>query len=388
MCWQALSARVDGVTVPLVKRSENTSKRHRRALWVERGLLALVTAASLVWTGWWLQDLARTPGAALLVDRAASSLAATYERRLSASATPQALAARLSERMQDTPRDWVVIDALKTLANAQGVALPADLLARYQALNAEDNGWIATGLSCASCAWDLQSCELTAALACGVAVNLTVVGDVVALTRESGNYVAGNPVDQVDVGLAFVGLAATGLVVVSGGSSMTVKGGAALMRIAHRTGRLAPELLAVFRRAFVSGIDWARVPAVRNADDLARVARPAVLRPAVDVAQDLGRLNARLGTRQTLFLMNTIDNADEAARISRAADALGPRTLGAFEMLGKSRFLRVGVRLADEVWAVVIGVFAAMTSALSLLAPVFGRMGRIAVRGVLRLTLR
>jgi hypothetical protein len=78
--------------------------------------------------------------------------------------------------------------------------------------------------------------------------------------------------------------------------------------------------------------------------------------------------------------------------VARAAERLGPRTLGAFEMLGKSRFLRLGVRLADEVWAVVAGVFAALTSALSLLTPMFGRigsqLGRIMVRAFLRLTLR
>jgi len=366
--------------------------RHKRATRIERWLLVMITLVSLVWSGWWIRDFTRLPGASVLVDRAVSELQAAYERDLSRAASADAVAARLTARLEESPRDWVVIGGLWELADAQGVVLPAELIARHDLLYAEDNGWIVTGLSCASCAWDLRTCELSAALACGVAVNLTVLGDLVALTRESGNYLAGAEVDQIDVGIAFVGLAATGLVVVTGGTSLAVKGGSALLRVAHRTGRLAPELLAVFRRAFTFGIDWARLPAVRGSDDLIRVARPAVLRPAVAVAQDLGRLNARLGTRQALHLMGAIDTPAEAAAISRAANALGPRTVGAFEMLGKSRFLRLGVRLADEVWAVIAGILAALASGLSLLAPLFGRMGgqlgRLAVRGAVRLTLR
>lgn len=363
--------------------------RRRKAVWAERVILALITALSLSWSAWWIWDFGQSPSAALVVERSLSGLEARYETALAQEATPEALAARLALRLDESPRDWVVIDALTDLALSQNITLPPDLLARREALNAEDNGWIATGVSCAACARDLRDCDLSAALTCGVAVNLTVLGDLVALTREGGHYIAGAEVDRVDVGIAFVGLAATGLVVVTGGTSLAVKGGSALLRIAHRMGRLAPDIVAVFRRAFAFGIDWARVPAVRNADDLARVARPAVLQPAVDVAQDLGRLNSRLGTRQALYLMGAIDTPTEARAMARAAEALGPRTAGASEMLGKSRFLRLGTRLADEVWAVVAGVFAARTSGLSLLAPLFGHMGsqagRLVVRGLVRL---
>jgi len=372
-------------------KSSNTTKR-RRAAWIERGLLTFVAVLSLAWSGWWVWDLSRQPGAALVVERGVSGFEAAYERVLFREATPEAVAARLAMRLEQTPRDWLVIEGLLALAEAQELRLPEPLLARHAELDAQDNGWIATGVACAACAWDLRDCDLSGALTCGVAVNLTVLGDLVALTREGGHYLAGEQVDQVDVGIAFVGLAATGLVVVTGGTSMAVKGGSALLRVAHRTGRLAPEIVGVFRRAFAFGIDWARVPAVRSADDLARVARPAVLRPAVDVAQDLGRLNTRLGTRQALHMLGAIDTPAEAAAVARAAEALGPRTLGAFEILGKSRFMRVGLRLADEVWAVVAGVFAALSAGIGLLAPLFGRLGgqlgRLMARGAIRLMLR
>ena len=360
----------------------------RRRVWVERGVMAAVALASLLWTGWWLRDLAQSPLGAELVERAESELLAAYERGLAREATPAAIEARLAARLDESPRDWVVIDALVDLAAGQGIALSPALLTRHATLNAEDNGWIATGVDCARCAWDLGLCDLNAALACGVAINLTPLGDVAALVREGGNYVAGDAVDQVDVGIAFVGLAATGLVLVSGGSSLTVKGGAALLRVAHRTGRLAPDLLVPFRRAFALGVDWGRLPGVRSADDLAALGRPAVLRPALALAQDLGGLTNRLGTRQALHLTGALQSPAEVARAARAAEGLGPRTLGTFEMVGKSRFLLLGMRLSDEVWAALAGVFAALGSLAGLVAPLVARAGRGALRLGLRLTLR
>lgn len=349
---------------------------------IERGILAGLTLASLVWTGVWAMDIARTPGFSPLVDRAGSELAAVYERALAREATPEALADRLASRLEDSPRDWVVIEGLVDLAAAQGVVLPADLMARHAALDQQDNGWIATGASCAACAWDVAACDLSAALACGVAVNLTVLGDLVALGREGGRYLAGEAVDTVDVGIAFVGLAATGLVVASGGTSLVVKAGAAVLRIAHRTGRLAPEVVAVFRNA-MNGVDWARLPGVRGADDLAALARPGAIRPALELAQDMGRLQDQVGIRQALHLVGGLDTPAEIARVSRAAEVLGPRTLGAVETLGTSRFLRLGVRMADEVWAVLAGVLGLIASGAGLLAPLLARAGRPLLRLVL-----
>lgn len=367
---------------------EQATKRARRTFWVEHGVLAFITSVSLAWSAWWLWDIARSPAGSALVERGAAQLQAAYERNLAREATPEALADRIAARLDQEPRDWVVIHALVDLAEAQGHDLDPELRTRIVTLDAEDNGWLATGVDCLRCSWDLRQCDLNAALACGVAVNLTVLGDLVALTREGGNYLSGVEVDQVDVAISFVGLAATGLVVATGGTSLAVKGGSALIRVAHRTGRLAPDILALFRRAFTSGIDWARLPAVRSADELAALAQPRVLRPAVDVAQDLGRLNSRVGTRQALYLMGRIESAEDAARMGRAADALGPRTLGAFEMLGKSRFMRLTLRFADEVWVALAGVLAALSSGVALLAPLAARAGRIVLRPVLRLILR
>jgi hypothetical protein len=351
---------------------------------IERGVMTTLALASLVWTGVWAVGIWRTPGFAPIVERVGSELIAAHEEALVRAATPERLADRLSARLEEEPRDWVVIEALVDLAEAQGGTLPEELLARQEALYAQDNGWIATGTACAACAIDVANCDLSASLICGVVVNLTILGDIATLAREGGRYVAGEPVDTFDVGIAFVGLASTGLAVPSGGTSLVVKGGAVVLKIAHRTGRLAPEVVAVVRTAARNGIDWARMPTVRGTDDLAALARPSVIRPAIDLAHDLGRLQGQVGMRQALHLVGGLDTPTDIARVSRASDVLGPRTLGAFEMLGKSRFLRVGVSIADEVLAVLAGVMGLIASGAWLLAPLAVRVGQ----PVLRLALR
>lgn len=351
---------------------------------IEAGIMAVVFGLSLGWTVWFVQAALRDPLFAPLVERAEAEITVALDRALRGEAA--AIEARVRAELAAEPRDWVVIEGLWVLA--QEGPVPGDLLALHAAAYETDHGWLATGAACAACAWDLRTCSLSVTLACGVAINLTVVGDVVALTREGGNYLAGSPVDQVDVAISFVGLAATGLVLVSGGSSLTVKAGSALLRVAHRTGRLAPEVLAVFRRGFAQGIDWARLPAVRGADDLALLARPRVLQPALDMASDMGRLQARLGTGFALHVLGRMDTPADVARAARAADGLGPRTVGALEHLGRSRFLRLTLRVADEVVAVLLGAFAALTSLAGLLAPLVARLGRGVGRVGLRLVLR
>lgn len=315
--------------------------------------LTLCLLALLGWSGWSLWALAQSPLGVPLVERSHAGMVAAYERALTRAATPEALAARIEERLNEVPRNWAALEALNALATAPGVSLPASLRDRYDALRAEDHGWLAQGRACVACAWDLRQCSLSATLACGIGVHLTVLGDLLSLTREGGQYALGQPVDEVEVTLSFVGLGATGLVLFSGGSSLSVKAGAAFLKTAHRSGRLQPGLLAVFHRAATQGVDWARLPAVRQVDDLAALARPNVLRPALETAESLGQVQARLGTRQTLHLVSYLDSPAEARALARSAQAMGSRTTGALEVLGKSRFLRMGLRLADEVWLLI-----------------------------------
>jgi hypothetical protein len=103
------------------------------------------------------------------------------------------------------------------------------------------------------------------------------------------------------------------------------------------------------------------------------------LRPAMALADDLGGMAARLGAGSALHLLNDADTATEARSIARATRALGPRSVGAFEVLGKSRFLRTSLRLADPVWQILAGLGAALSALFGLI----GARSARALRGAL-----
>jgi hypothetical protein len=336
--------------------------------WALTGLFIM----SLLWSGGSVWRLAQSPAGAWLVDRARADLDAAFARALSRHATPHALAEAVTRHLASTPRNWVALDGLRDLATSRNLTLPPDVAAALAQARAQDFGWRMRAARCALCAHDLRACGLGPDLVCGAAVSMTVAGDIMALTREGAAHLRGEDVDQVDVTLSLIGLGATALVVASGGGSYAVKGGAGFLKLAHRTGRLAPDMLAVLRRAFREGVDWAHLARHR---DIRAAARMDALRPALALAGDMGALQARLGTGGALHMLRAAQTGAELRTIARATDALGPQSVGALEILGKSRFLRTSLRVAPDLWGLIAGL-AGM--ALSLLAALgTGLAGRI-----------
>jgi len=348
-----------------------------RSLW--RIMLAGLLVLSLAWSGWSWWRLVQSDGATWLVERAEEQLDAVYTRALVRSATAEHLGDAMTRHLAVEPRNWVALDALAELAVAQNVTLSLDVQTALTTARAADHSFAAGSVNCAACAYDLRACGLGPELVCGVGVNLTVAGDVLSLARETAAYLRGLPVDQVDVVLSFVGIGATALVVATGGTSYTLKAGTGFVKIAHRTGRLAPDVTRVFTRAFSDGVDWARLA---RGGKVADAARMDALRPALSLAEDLGAMQARLGTGAALHVLRQADTATDVRALTRATRALGPRSVAALEVLGKSRVLRLGLRWADEVWQMVAG-FGAALSALGGL--VGARLLRFLRRFLLRL---
>lgn len=331
-------------------------------IWARHLLAALALGLALA-SGWQAVALWRAGG--WWVERAEERLEQVYTAALARAATPARVAELLDVRLAESPRNWHVIDALL----AENVALPEDLQTRLAVARAQDFSVSAKALACGRCAYDLSRCTLGPDLGCGIGVNLTVAGDLLVLGREALALGKGAAVDKMDVTLAFIGVGATALVVVTGGTSYTVKAGAGLLRVAHRMGRLAPDLRRVYARAFRSGIDWA---AVARGVRPARAARAEALTPAMRLTEDLGAMRRHAGTRGTLNLLGAAQTVPEARAIARAARALGPRSTAALEVLGKSRLLRLGLRLSDNAIALIAGLVAAATGFASLLATLLG----------------
>lgn len=335
---------------------------------VAQVILTALLIGSLALTGWQVWLFSRSGPGAAMVERTGAELAAAMDRALSRDATPEALAARLAARLDEEPRNWLAIDALTSLAENRAIPLPPDLLARRDALLAQDTGFLAAAGACLACAWDPSACGLSSELLCQVPMVLTPVGDVTGLARGAGDYVLGHEVDTLEVGLSAIGLGATALVLATGGTSYAVGMGARGARLARRMDLMSPRLTALTTDTLRRGFDWPALAAARRAADIRAAARMDVLRPAVATLNDLGRTREAIGVPGMLHMLRHVDSPADARRIANAAEAMGPRSLGAMEVLGRSRFLRITLRAADTVWALAASVIAAAGAVAGLLA--------------------
>ncbi len=301
-----------------------------------------------------MENPALTP----VIDRTGAEIAATVDRMMVSAATPARIQARIDERLAETPRNWVALQALADLAAEQGVPLPAGYAAAWD----RDSGLLAATGDCLSCMWDIATCTLSAAMICKVPLLMTPVEDLRGVVKAGADYATGDPVDRLDLGLSIVGLGATAAILASGGTTASVKAGTTTIRLARGMGRLSPALTTRLTFALTDGIRWADLPAARSADDLTALIRTDALAPVAQVATDLGRIAARIGPNDALHLLPLVDDAADARRLSRAADALGPQTLGRAEMLGKTRLLRATVRFSDVALGLIAGLVAMLVS--------------------------
>lgn len=329
--------------------------------------LVICMGVSAVFSYQQWQAIAPGSVADLLVTRSADELS----RHLSLIGPRIAPDAQVIERVEEElareDRDWTLIESLIAILADRG-PVPDDLLARFDTAYGEDHGWDDTAAQCIRCMWNLASCNLDAlSLTCAIPNIATPVGDIFELTRAGTTYATGGEVDTFGATLAAVGLGATALVLVSGGSTATIKAGAGTLRLAHRTGSLPPRIIETIMDAARRGVDWSSLSRVRHVDDLGSVLRADALAPAVGIASDLGRMQDSIGVSGSLRLLSKADDAADLTRLSRLTEALGPRTQGMLEVVGKSRLARMMLRLSDEALALIAGIAGLGAALMSLI---------------------
>ena len=335
---------------------------------LSRAALTLMLCTSLVAMAWTLRDLIRNPAIAAMTTRSAAEIRAASDRAIAVEATPARLTARLNALLAETPRNWLAIRAVQDVATERQIPLAPDLITAINAAWATDDSWAASAQSCLNCAIDPSQCELSATLICQAPMALTPAGDIAGIAIEGKHALMGEPVDELTLGLSAVGLGATALTLTSGGSSLTLKAGATVAKLAHRMHLLTPRLTRLALDALKDGIDWGGLAAVRGTDDLTHLMRPRILAPVVEIAQDAGRIEEALGPTATLHMLRYIDDAPEARRIAEASEALGAKTVGRIEVLGKSRFLRLTLKFSHHALALLGALFGIITSLGTMLA--------------------
>ena len=251
-------------------------------------------------------------------------------------------------------------------------------------LDRASSGLFARTTACGACAVNIEGCETLAQLgACALPFELTPAGDVNALRRAGLAYASGAEVDRLDVGLALVGLGATGAVLATGGTSYTLKAGASVLRLARRMGTLTPTLTARLTGLLGDAIRWDRM------GDLARLrigpeamVDVAKLDELATIGGALRRTSANTSVAETVSLLRHVDTVDDAAGLARVSKAMGPGTRGAFEVLGKSRVLRATLRISDLAIGAAAALYLLVLQVATFLA---GRCGALCLRHMRRL---
>ena len=333
-----------------------------------RTLLLLTFAGSLASTTLTAARVASDPLITPFAAAAADQIVAATDRMLAMAATPETMRAHISNRLAEDPRNWLALDALVALATERAIPLPIDLTDALQIAREDDHGYYATAASCAACAYDPAQCSLSQVMICQAPVALSPIGDITGITRAGVAYATGTDVDQIDLALSVVGLGATAAVLASGGSSVVVKAGAGLAKLARRMGRLSPRLVDMAQDAVRTGVNWAALPAVRSADDLTAAIRADAFVPLTRTLTDLERLRAATDATTALHLLPMVEGATDARRLADAAQALGPKLVGRAEVLGKARLLRATLRVSDTGWALVSSLIGLMVSVAMTLA--------------------
>lgn len=307
-----------------------------------------MVAAFLVWS----------PFAAPMVERSGAEIEAQITRAMARDVTLAWLLPRLQEAILE--QDQIRLDLLTGLATDHGIDLPAQMRADIAALDTAASGWVARAGACGVCAVDITRCaSLRQIGSCALPLEMTPAGDLNALRRAGLAYARGDGVDSWDVGLALVGLGATGAMVATGGASGTVKMGTAVLRSARRIGSLTPAFARTLGDMLRIPVRWGRLPAylagrapLQEVTDVAKLARLQA------VAADLGRVRRNTSTAEALVLLRYVDSPADAAMLARVSDAMGPKTRGAFEVLGKSRVFRATLRLGDLALAAALAIYA------------------------------
>ncbi|GHF64009.1 hypothetical protein [Seohaeicola zhoushanensis] len=333
-------------------------------------------AASLGLTLW---ALAQSPFAEPLVQATAVQAERALNRALTARVNPAWLETEMAAALEAGDLDRV--ETLELVAGDVGLALPE--AERVAALKAERSGWLAQAGTCGLCMADIAACpSVSHMMACGMPFELTPLGDANALRRAGMAMLEGEEVDRLEVTLAVVGLGATAAILVSGGTSTTVKAGATVLRVGRRLGTVTPEFLRLLTRlADVDLKPALLLPYARGAARLDEVVDTAKLARIEGVAGDLARVAGNTSVGDGVLLLRHVDSAEDAARLAKVSEVAGPRTRGLFEVLGKNRVFRALVRLSDLALTAALLIWATALQALLALAGwLGGRAFRLAVR--------
>lgn len=217
--------------------------------------------------------------------------------------------------------------------------------------------------------------DSTASVAGAVTSDFTVVGDVRDLWEQYQQYAKGEPVNELIVSLAGVGVGLTAATLASAGAAGPVKSGVSTTKLAARTGHLTGSFQRFLLKQSMDVFDYkAFLLALRGEKSVENISQAAVRAynpQAVDAlthtAGHINRIRKASSTADTLHLLQYVENGDDLIRLEKLAVQYGPQTRGILKLLGRSaigtvRVLRKSGRLLVEIAGVLLSAIATLVT--------------------------
>jgi hypothetical protein len=231
------------------------------------------------------------------------------------------------------------------LAGDRRIALDPSLVARVEAANSPTATAARAGVSFTRGLVTGEPGDV-AGVAGMLAGDLFVFGDIRDAAREGVRFALGEQTDELVLGLATVGLAVTAGTYATLGTGASARLGVSLVKAARKAGTLGTPITAWLARS-VRGMGDAS--ALRRAVAHVASAEPALaLRAArgtvkqekadglVRFAGDVGRVQARAGSRAALDGLKLAEGPRDVSRLARLAETKGGKTRAILKLAGRA----------------------------------------------------
>jgi hypothetical protein len=195
-----------------------------------------------------------------------------------------------------------------------------------------------------------------ASLAGTLAGDLFIYGDLRDFVRETSQLALGEQADELVLGLACVGLAVTAGTYASFGAGAPARVGISVVKAASKTGRITARMTEAVIHPLRAAVDTAALGRALGPVSLLQPAvavrgvRGAVKMEKADglvrVLGDVGRINAKAGTRAALDGLKLADGPKDVAKLAKLADAKGGKTRAVLKLLGRGA-IALGVGLFE-----------------------------------------
>jgi hypothetical protein len=349
----------DGGVEPQV--DGRSSPRRIALAWFAAGLFALgaLVAVPIAMNARTL--LAAEDDPAAIADLA---LAKTFDQSVAVREIESALAAN----------DADLANSFVELARDRGIAIPVALAEKVNAAVEQSNSAAAHVDSFARGLITGEP-ENMVGLAGTALGDLFVYGDIRDAVREGGRYLAGQPTDELVLGLAVVGLAITAGTYVSIGATTPARIGLSVVKAARRTGRIGAGMADWIGRSLREIVDWSALKragaAIADPATALREARTLVKAEKADglmkLAGDVGTVQAKAGTQAALDGLKLAQSPGDMARIAKLAEKKGGKTRAILKTLGRGAiFLSLATfNLAVWILGAILTVFGLVSSAKS-----------------------